>query len=236
MALTAKAVKADLGVAFDGDADRSIFVDEKGKIHWGDKTFSLIIKHFLIKNPLQKIVTPVSSSTLVKDTVRTYHGKLIWTKVGSVTVSQTMKKENAIMGLEETGKNIWPNTILYGDWVLATLKMLEIIGEERKSLSDIVKTFPQFYMKKEAFYCPENLKEAVLTQALKEWRKRKEEADVVTIDGARINYLDGSWILFRPSGSEPVFRVYSESIKPSRIEELANMGSEIIKKSLRTIS
>ena len=65
---TVKALGADLGVAFDGDADRSIFVDETGQINMGDKTFAVVLKQFLIENPNSQIVTPVSSSTLIKDT------------------------------------------------------------------------------------------------------------------------------------------------------------------------
>jgi phosphomannomutase/phosphoglucomutase len=81
LASTVKAVGADLGVAFDGDADRSVFVDEKGEIHWGDKTFGLVEKYFLIENKGEKIVTPVSSSSLVKDIADAYSGELVWTKV-----------------------------------------------------------------------------------------------------------------------------------------------------------
>ena len=144
-----------------------------------------------------------------------------------------MKEKNAIMGLEETGKNIWPNSIFYGDWVLASLKMLEIIAQEKKSLSDITKIFPKFYMKKEAFYCDTNEKREALTQVLEEWKKRDENAQLITIDGLRINYEDNSWILFKPSGTEPIFRVYSESTNQERVKELANMGSNIVKKILR---
>jgi phosphomannomutase/phosphoglucomutase len=103
LALTVKAVGADLGVAFDGDADRSIFVDENGEIHWGDKTFALVEKHFLLRNPGEKIVSPISSSTLVKDIAEAYGGEIVWTKVGSVIVSHTMKKLNARLGGEENG-------------------------------------------------------------------------------------------------------------------------------------
>ena len=88
-------------MAFDGDADRSIFADKNGAIYWGDKTFAIVIKQFLIKNPGAKIVTPVSSSTLIKDTVEAYKGELIWTKVGSVTVSQKMKELNALSWAEK---------------------------------------------------------------------------------------------------------------------------------------
>jgi phosphomannomutase/phosphoglucomutase len=103
LALTVKAANADFGVAYDGDADRSIFVDEQGEIHWGDKTFALVEKHFLKENPGEKIITPISSSTLVKDIADAYNGKIVWTKVGSVTVSQTMKKLGAKLGGEENG-------------------------------------------------------------------------------------------------------------------------------------
>src|SRR3972149_8220520 len=91
LALTVKSIGADLGVAFEGDGDRSVFVDEKGEIHWGDKTFALVEKHFLKKNKGEKIVTPVSSSTLIKDIADAYGGDVKWTIVGSVPVAQTMK-------------------------------------------------------------------------------------------------------------------------------------------------
>ena len=89
-------------------------------------------------------------------------------------------------------------------------------------------------MKKEAFYCQENLKQKVLTQVLEEWSNRKEESELVTLDGARINYPDSSWILFRPSGTEPSFRIYSESMNPNRVKELVNMGSIIVKKIIES--
>ena len=104
LASTVKAIGAHMGVAFDGDADRSIFVDANGTIYWGDKTFAIIIKQYLLKNPGAKIVTPVSSSTLIKDTVEAYKGELIWTKVGSVTVSQKMKEQNANLAEKRTAE------------------------------------------------------------------------------------------------------------------------------------
>jgi len=71
-----------------------------------------------------------------------------------------------------------------------------------------------------------------MMNALKEWKQRGEEAEVVTIDGIKIIYPDGSWILLRPSGTEPVFRIYVESQDPISVQELAKVGSELIKKSL----
>ncbi|MFC1487771.1 hypothetical protein ACFLRN_08820 [Thermoproteota archaeon] len=229
-----KELNADLGSASDGDGDRSIFVDNNGKVLWGDLSGGIFAKKTLMTYGGGVIVAPINSSRLINWVCDNNRGKLVFSKIGPPAIISGMKKENAVMGLEETGKNIWSDSILYGDWVLSTLRMLEIIGEERKSLSDIVNTFPKFYMKKEAFYCQENLKQKVLTQVLEEWSNRKEKSELVTLDGARINYPDRSWILFRPSGTEPSFRVYSESMNPNRVKELVNMGSIIVKKIIES--
>jgi len=224
---------ADLGSASDGDGDRAIFVDEQGRVLWGDVSGAIFAKNELIKYGGGAIVAPINSSQLIAWVCQNYGGKLFFTKIGPPAIVEAMKEKNAIMGLEETGKNIWPNSIFYGDWVLSSLKMLEIMAKENKSLSEITKTFPNFYMKKEAFYCESNVKKEVLTQILENWKERDEGAQLITIDGLRINYEDNSWILFKPSGTEPIFRVYSESTTQERVKELANTGSKIIKKILK---
>ena len=225
--------RTDIGSASDADGDRAIFVDHKGRILWGDISGCVFVKDVLLKHGTGTVVVPINSSQLVSWVCDMYNGRLAFTQVGPSAIVSAMKREDALIGMEETGKNIWPDSILYGDWILATLKMLEIMAEEQKSLCEIVKEFPRFYMRKKMYYCPEKLKDVVLTQVLKEWKKRGEDAEIVTIDGVRINYLDGSWLLLRPSGTEAVFRIYSESWELSRVEELENIGSEIVNRSLQ---
>ena len=156
---TVKAIGADLGVAFDGDADRSIFVDENGVIYWGDKTFAVIIKQFLIKNPGAKIVTPVSSSTLIKDTVEAYKGELIWTKVGSVTVSQKMKELNAKLGGEENGGVFYGPHQAVRDGAMTTALILNTMAETGEKLSKLVAEQPQYFIEKGKIDCPDEKKE-----------------------------------------------------------------------------
>ncbi len=223
---------ADIGSATDADGDRALFVDDEGNVLWGDVSGCIFAKDILIKHGGGAIVAPINSSQLIEWVCNSYNGEITYTKVGPPHIVSCLKRVKALFGLEETGKNIWPETILYGDWALATLKMLEIMAKKKKSLSEIVLELPRFHMKKEAFHCPEPLKKVVMANALREWKKRGEEAKVVTLDGARIIYPDGSWMLLRPSGTEPVFRVYTESQDLQRVKELVKVGSELVEKSL----
>ncbi len=231
LASTVKAIGADLGVAFDGDADRSIFVDENGVIYWGDKTFAVIIKQFLIKNPGAKIVTPVSSSTLIKDTVQAYKGELIWTKVGSVTVSQKMKELNAKLGGEENGGVFYGPHQAVRDGAMTTALLLNIMAETGEKLSKLVAEQPQYFIEKGKIECPDEKKE-VLLQKLFEQVKGE---NISTIDGVKIWFSDNSAILIRPSGTEPVFRLYAEAKSQEKALKLVEDYSSRLKKILETV-
>ena len=231
LASTVKAIGADLGVAFDGDADRSIFVDENGVIYWGDKTFAVIIKQFLIKNPGAKIVTPVSSSTLIKDTVEAYKGELIWTKVGSVTVSQKMKELNAKLGGEENGGVFYGPHQAVRDGAMTTALLLNIMAETGEKLSKLVAEQPQYFLEKGKIECPDEKKE-VLLQKLFEQVKGE---NISTIDGVKIWFSDNSAILIRPSGTEPVFRLYAEAKSQEKALKLVEDYSLRLKKILETV-
>lgn len=158
---TVRAVKADFGVAFDGDADRSIFVDEKGRIGWGDRTFALIERHFLVGNPGETIVTPVSSSQVVKDIADEYEGKLVWTKVGSTIVSQTMKELGAKLGGEENGGVFYGPHQPVRDGTMTVALILNIMAATGKKLSQLLDSLPQYYLKKSKINCPQEKKTVV---------------------------------------------------------------------------
>jgi phosphomannomutase/phosphoglucomutase len=207
IALTVKAVDADLGVAFDGDADRSIFIAENGEIYWGDKTFAIIEKWFLEENPRAKIVTPVSSSTLVKDIADAYKGEIVWTKVGSVTVSQKMKELQAKLGGEENGGVFYGPHQAVRDGAMTTALILEVMSETGKTLSGLIAEQPQYFIEKGKVECPEDKKEKVLEKLV----EQVKGANVSTLDGVKVWFDDKSAILVRPSGTEPVYRLYSEA-------------------------
>lgn len=228
-----KETKADLGVATDADGDRAIFVDEEGGVMWGDVSGSIFVEETLKRRGGGTVVAPINSSQLLKRVCDKYGGEVVYTRVGPPAIVSEIKRVEAVFGLEESGKYIWPETILYGDPALATLKMLEIISEKQKTLSQLVQEFPKFYAIKRAFHCPNELKEKVSIKALEEWRRRGEEAEVVEVDGVKFVYPDGSWILLRPSGTEPVFRAYVESRSSDRAKELAELASGLVRKTLK---
>jgi phosphomannomutase/phosphoglucomutase len=230
LATMVKAVNADMGVAYDGDADRSIFVDEKGKIHWGDRTFALIEKHFLQEHPKETIVTPVSSSQLIKDIADEYKGKVVWTKVGSTIVSHTMKKLKAKLGGEENGGVFYGPHQPVRDGAMTTALILDIMAKTSKSLSEMLDELPQYYLVKDKVECPNNLKEKVLAELLNQVANLK----VDTIDGAKIWFPDKSSILIRPSGTEPIYRFYVEAKTKEKaiglVKEYKKKLQEIIEK------
>ncbi len=231
MASTVKAVGADLGVAFDGDADRSIFVDENGEIYWGDKTFAVIEKQFLIENPNAKIVTPVSSSTLIKDVADAYRGEIVLTKVGSVTVSQTMKEVKAKLGGEENGGVFYGPHQAVRDGAMTTALLLGIMAKTGKMLSKLIAEQPQYFIEKGKVECSDDKKEKVNKKLL----ELVTGANVSTIDGVKIWFEDKSAILVRPSGTEPTYRLYAEAKNQEKALKLVKDYTIMLKKIIATI-
>jgi phosphomannomutase/phosphoglucomutase len=226
LAITVKAVGADLGVAYDGDADRAIFVDENGEVHWGDKTFALVEKHFLKNNPDEKIVTPVSSSSLIKDIADSHNGEIIWTKVGSIIVSQTMKEEKSRLGGEENGGIFYGPHQPVRDGAMATALILGVMADTKKKLSALLGGLPKYFLEKGKVDCPNKLKDRVLEKL----RQKVSGLETNAIDGIKVWFEDRSAVLMRPSGTEPIYRIYAEAKTGRRASELVQKYGSTLEK------
>jgi len=227
LAATVKNVGADFGVAFDGDADRSIFVDETGEIQWGDRTFALVEKEFLQRNSGETIVTPVSSSQVVKDVAEKYGGRLVWTKVGSTIVSFTMKKLKARLGGEENGGVFYGPHQPVRDGAMTTALILDIMAKTGRTLSQLLSELPRYYLEKDKIKCPNEHKALVLEKLIAKVKHLNPE----TIDGVKLWFPDKSSILIRPSGTEPIYRFYVEA----KTKERADMLVKEYKQKLQEI-
>lgn len=207
LAATITAIGADIGVAFDGDADRSIFVDDEGKVQWGDRSFALIEEDFLMMNQGETIVTPVSSSQVVKDIAEKYEGRLVWTKVGSIIVSHTMKRLKAKLGGEENGGVFYGPHQPVRDGAMSTALILSIMAKADETLSELFEALPRYYLVKDKVVCPTEQKINVFKTLNEEVNHLNPER----IDGVKLWFPDNSSILIRPSGTEPIYRFYAEA-------------------------
>jgi len=219
--------KADLGVAHDGDADRAIFVDETGAFLYGDRSFALLAKSELAGRG-GLVVTPVSTSSVLDDVVREAGGHVVRTRVGSPIVARTMLEQGATFGGEENGGIIFPQHQFCRDGGMTLAKMLEVLAREGKPLSQLVAALPQYSLSKAAVEVPIDQREATLEALVSLVEGRKVE----TIDGVKIHEADG-WVLVRPSGTEPLFRVYAEARTPDRAKALAQEGADLIRRAVK---
>lgn len=198
---------ADFGVAHDGDGDRAVFLDEHGAVCWGDQTFALVIRDFLETHPGEKIVTPISSSQMIEDIAEKYGGEIIYTPVGSVYVSNLMLRIRAKLGGEENGGIFYAPHVAARDGGITTAMIYKIVLEARKSLSKLVAELPKYYLVKDKIPCPDSIKAAVT----EELRNLPRKGNVLDIDGIKVWTPPKSWVLIRPSGTEPIFRIMGEA-------------------------
>ena len=223
-----KELGADIGLAHDGDADRTICIDEKGNFVLGDKTFTLVEKQMLKENDGGIIVTTVATSQAIYDVAEEYNGEVIATAVGDLLVARKLKDEDGLFGGEENGGLIFPDFVYGRDAVMTVAKILEIIAKEKKPLSELVAKLPVYYAKKMKIECPDDEKEFVMSSIAKEIQDTTDfELDLT--DGVKILKDDG-WVIIRPSGTEPIFRCFAESDSQDKADEMTEWGISLIKK------
>ena len=222
--------KAAFGVAHDGDGDRAVFVDETGVVHSGDNSLTLIADEVLKRNPRGKVVTPVNSSMSVTEVARKRKGRVILTKVGSINVARTMVRENAILGGEENGGIFYAPHQPVRDGTMATVLILNSILENRMPLSKLMARLPRFFMAKEKRKCPDEKK----NDTMKGIRQRLGERVTSTIDGIRVDVKGRGWFLVRPSGTEPLIRIYFEGKTEKDLKQLLEEFNPLFDETIGT--
>ncbi len=206
--------KADLGIAFDGDGDRSIFCDNEGKLLSGDKSALLLVNYLLNKNPNSKVVTCINSSNLIEQIVAQSNSTVIRTKVGSVEVSRKMVTENALLGFEENGGFMYGRHNHVRDGGMALALMLELLSISNKNMNQEVEILPVSFTTKEKISCSKEDANRIISELLDEFQ------DSDTTDGIKIVFDQKNWIMIRASGTEPIIRIYGESDSQKNLELL----------------
>ena len=223
-----KATGADVGIAHDGDADRTICIDENGDFVFGDKSFALVEKYMLKENNGGLIVTTVATSSAIYDIANEYNGEVIATKVGDLIVARELKDKDGLFGGEENGGLIFPDFVYGRDAALSTAKIIEIIAKTGKPLSTLIEELPIYYSEKMKIECPDELKQEVMQKIAEETR----EFEVDTTDGVKI-FKEEGWVIIRPSGTEPIFRCFAEAKTKEDAKNMAEWGISLISKYVK---
>jgi phosphomannomutase/phosphoglucomutase len=230
-----KDVKADFGVAYDGDGDRSIFCDEKGTVHWGDKTGALLVRHLLkTRHTGAEVVCPINTTMTVSLVAQEEGSKVIHTKVGSVEVSREMVARKSIIGLEENGGFMYGKLNEVRDGVMTTVLVLDMLAstttnKQQQTFSEMSSSLTKIFQYKTKFECPtKGVADDIANICLKHGSPQKVE----TLDGVKIWIDDETWIMVRRSGTEPLVRMYAESTDKALLNSKVEEYSALIKSRL----
>jgi len=213
-------VGADFGVAHDGDADRAVFIDRLGRVLPGDRSGVMLCEHALMNKGLRipkKVVTAVSSSTVVEEVLNSYGVEIIWTKVGSINIARTMIRESAMLGFEENGGFLYGPHQFVRDGAMATALMLEYLAYSDTGLHEIYNKLPQMHVIKTKVSIEPSLRDSIMNSIKSRVLSEFKGDRVIDVDGVKVINPE-YWFLVRPSGTEPILRIFIEA----RNEELAN--------------
>jgi len=214
--------KADFGVAFDGDADRSLFVDERGNLVDGDAVLWVMANHLQANGRLnnQTVIATVMSNIGLEIALQSVDINLVRTAVGDKYVLAELLKTGSAVGGEQSGHIIFPFHSLVGDGMLTTLFLLEAVRGKRKTLSEMIEGFKKY-------------PQILVNVKVREKRAFGEISEISEAARAIENQLGGKGrLLLRYSGTENLARVMIEGENQTEVERQANHLAEIIKKTL----
>ncbi|MDG6909204.1 MAG: phosphoglucosamine mutase [Nitrososphaerota archaeon] len=220
-----KAVGADLGVAYDGDGDRSIFCDEDGRILWGDQSGCLVADFVLDRHQGGTLVTSVASSQAVEAVAKKHGAKVLRTKVGAVEIARTIIERNAVFGFEENGGCLYQPHIAVRDGGMTTALMLECLARKGMSLSKVLSfVVPKYFQAKTKVEVGPKRVDAVMRAV-----EKQAEGEVEKVDGLKAWTDAHSWVLVRPSGTEPIVRIFAESDSQEGADQLVKRFAKVAK-------
>lgn len=218
---------ADLGVAYDGDADRIGVVDEKGNIIWGDKLMCLYWREILARYPGSPAIIEVKCSQALEEEVRRLGGKPFFYKTGHSLIKAKMKEVGAVFTGEMSGHMFFADEYYgYDDAFYAAGRLLRILSREERPLSELLSHVPEYYSTAETRVpCPDRDKFRIVDELVRHFRAKY---DVIDVDGARVLFGDG-WGLVRASNTQPVLVARCEARTREGLERICGIMKEALR-------
>ncbi|MDH5669445.1 MAG: phosphomannomutase/phosphoglucomutase [Nitrospira sp.] len=224
-----KAHQADVGIGYDGDADRIGAVDEKGEVLWGDRLLVVYSRDILAEKPGGTVISEVKASQSLYDDIAERGGRPIMWKTGHSLIKAKMKEESAVLAGEMSGHMFFADRYFgYDDAVYASCRLVEILAKKAQPLSALVSDLPKTVVTPEIRVdLPDTVKFEVvheIQRAFESYLKAGQELgpdrlrlrDLITIDGVRAVFEDG-WGLIRASNTQPALVLRFEAVSPARM-------------------
>lgn len=232
LAKTVKTLHADIGVAFDGDADRVAFVDENGVFVNFDRSLAAYGAFALKGSGGGLVVTNVEASMCVETMAEKYGGKVVRTRVGDIYVSEAIKRDGAVFGGEPCGAWVHPQIHLCPDGPLSAALFLKALEDEDKAVSEFIGEVPEYITKRENIVCKNEQKYKIVEKLGAELKSVfPVYTDFSIVDGARLALKNG-WLLVRASGTEPLIRLTVEGKSPEAAKDITQKATALIHKQV----
>jgi phosphomannomutase/phosphoglucomutase len=222
------AYEADLGIAFDGDADRIGVVDDTGRIIWGDELMVLLSRSILEKRPGSTIIAEVKCSQNLFDDIASHGGNPIMWKAGHSLIKAKMKETDAALAGEMSGHIFFADRYYgFDDATYAGARLLEILSNTDKKLSELLSDIPETFSTPELRVpCPDDKKFDAVAEVAEHFAKTNE---VITIDGARILFEHG-WGLVRASNTQAILVLRFEADSQENLDAIRNIVEQKVNK------
>jgi phosphomannomutase/phosphoglucomutase len=226
-------VEADVGIAYDGDADRVGAVDERGNVLWGDQIMILFSRAILAERPGATIVGEVKCSFTLYDDIRARGGRPIMWKAGHSLIKAKMKEEHAELAGEMSGHIFFAHRWLgFDDGIYASGRLHELLSGTHQPLSSLLADVPRTFSTPELrMDCPEDKKFELVRRA-QAWFSERYQA--VTVDGVRVVFPDG-WGLVRASNTQPILVLRFEATTEARLAEIRALVEGVVARLLREL-
>ena len=224
----------DCGIAFDGDCDRCVFVDDRGRPVQTEK-IGILLARELLKLRQGPVLANVPCSMVLEDEIPKLGAELIWIRVGDVFVCEELKKHNAVLALEISAHLFAPDLteFLFDDPLIISLKVLELLRASGRKLSELADEIPSLPYEELKFACPDEIKFDLNAALQANFTQRGYRVE--TIDGVKV-WLDDGWVLLRPSNTQPVMRMFVEARTPERLAEIRTEFTAEYEKTLASLS
>jgi phosphomannomutase len=223
--LTNKTKGADIGIAYDGDADRMILVSDKGEILTPEKTSFLILSSIEEEGPV--VANVECSKTLDKISKK----EIIRIPVGHTFLADYASKKKACFGVESSGHYIIPSVVPYDDALAVSFFACYAVAKSGKKLSEIVKDVPVYPFERVNVECDDGKKFDVIKNLKQKFSEKYE--NISTMDGIRIE-LESGWVLIRASNTSPIIRLTVEAYDKKNLEKLRDLFKRELEKTINS--